>query len=167
MALSAVTKNQYFIVINLLVGRHMIRRIVYTSSLSQNSALQAANQALPHNLSVHRFCNNGWLDVDYPLHILIPSKLSLILSFHIPASCSTRSAFIHEASDPSQQVPLVESSLQTPVGLAVDWLQHNLYWTDSGDKSISVASVDGTKRRVLISTDLSEPRAIALDPHHG
>ncbi|KAK7944795.1 hypothetical protein WMY93_000523 [Mugilogobius chulae] len=77
------------------------------------------------------------------------------------------SAFIHEASDPSQQVPLVDSLLQTPVGLALDWLQHNLYWTDSGDKSISVASVDGTKRRVLINTDLSEPRAIAVDPHHG
>uniref|UniRef100_A0A3B5LHC7 EGF-like domain-containing protein n=1 Tax=Xiphophorus couchianus TaxID=32473 RepID=A0A3B5LHC7_9TELE len=77
------------------------------------------------------------------------------------------SAFIHEASDPSQQVPLVDSSLQTPVGLALDWLQHNLYWTDSGDKSISVSSVDGTKRRVLINSDLSEPRAIALDPHHG
>uniref|UniRef100_A0A667ZWB9 LDL receptor related protein 8 n=1 Tax=Myripristis murdjan TaxID=586833 RepID=A0A667ZWB9_9TELE len=65
------------------------------------------------------------------------------------------------------QVPLVDSALQSPVGLALDWLQHNLYWTDSGDKSISVASVDGTKRRVLISTELSEPRAIALDPHHG
>uniref|UniRef100_A0A3B4A1J9 EGF-like domain-containing protein n=1 Tax=Periophthalmus magnuspinnatus TaxID=409849 RepID=A0A3B4A1J9_9GOBI len=77
------------------------------------------------------------------------------------------SAFIHEASDPSQQVPLVDSLLQMPVGLALDWLQHNLYWTDSGDKSISVASVDGTKTRVLINTDLSEPRAIALDPHHG
>ncbi|XP_037133047.1 low-density lipoprotein receptor-related protein 8-like isoform X3 [Syngnathus acus] len=77
------------------------------------------------------------------------------------------SAFIHEAGDPSQQVQLVDSSLQSPAALALDWLQHNLYWTDSGDKSISVASVDGTKRRVLISTDLSEPRAIALDPHHG
>uniref|UniRef100_A0A3Q3WYZ7 EGF-like domain-containing protein n=1 Tax=Mola mola TaxID=94237 RepID=A0A3Q3WYZ7_MOLML len=68
------------------------------------------------------------------------------------------SAFIHEASDPSQQVPLVDSRLHTPVGLALDWLQHNLYWTDSGDKSISVASVDATKRRVLINSDLSEPR---------
>ncbi|XP_068196945.1 low-density lipoprotein receptor-related protein 8-like isoform X2 [Antennarius striatus] len=77
------------------------------------------------------------------------------------------SAFIHEAADPAQQVPLVDSLLHTPVGLALDWLQHNLYWTDSGDKSISVASVDATKRRVLISSDLSEPRAIALDPHHG
>ncbi|KAK5859548.1 hypothetical protein PBY51_021100 [Eleginops maclovinus] len=77
------------------------------------------------------------------------------------------SAFIHEASDPAQQVPLLDSLLKTPVGLALDWLQHNLYWADSGDKSISVASVDATKRRVLINTDLSEPRAIALDPHHG
>uniref|UniRef100_A0A672I9D3 LDL receptor related protein 8 n=1 Tax=Salarias fasciatus TaxID=181472 RepID=A0A672I9D3_SALFA len=77
------------------------------------------------------------------------------------------SAFIHEASDPAQQVLLVDSSLKTPAGLALDWLQHNLYWTDSGDKSISVASVDGTKRRVLVNTELSEPRAIALDPHHG
>ncbi|KAM7378967.1 hypothetical protein PAMP_004552 [Pampus punctatissimus] len=67
------------------------------------------------------------------------------------------SAFIHEASDPSQQVLLVDSSLQTPVGLALDWLQHNLYWADSGDKSISVASVDGTKRRILINTDLTRP----------
>lgn len=82
----------------------------------------------------------------------------------LPAPCS---AFIHEASDPAQQVPLLDSRLHTPVGLALDWLQHNLYWSDSGDKSISVASVDATKRRVLIGTDLSEPRGIALDPHHG
>lgn len=167
MALSAVTKNQYFTVINLLLGCHVVRRIVYTDSLSPNSALQAANQAPPRNLSLHRFCNDVCFDVDYPLHSLIPSKLSPILSSRIPTSSFPCSAFIHEASDPSQQVPLVETSLQTPVGLAVDWLQHNLYWTDSGDKSISVASVDGTKRRVLISTDLSEPRSLALDPHHG
>lgn len=94
-----------------------------------------------------RFCNDRWF-IDNPPFF-------------------SHSAFIHEASDPSQQVPLVVSSLKTPVGLALDWLQHNLYWADSGDKSISVASVDGTKRRVLINTDLSEPRAIALDPHHG
>lgn len=91
----------------------------------------------------------------------IPSPPALPLS---PLPCS---AFIHEASDPSQQVSLVDSNLQTPVGLALDWLQHNLYWADSGDKSISVASVDATKRSVLINTDLSEPRAIALDPHDG
>lgn len=92
--------------------------------------------------------------------ILLFSSLSIV-------SSSLCSAFIHEAIDPSQQVPLVDSHLHTPVGLALDWLQHNLYWTDSGDKSISVTSVDATKKRVLISSDLSEPRSIALDPHHG
>ncbi|XP_059913835.1 low-density lipoprotein receptor-related protein 8-like [Gadus macrocephalus] len=77
------------------------------------------------------------------------------------------SAFIQEASDPSQQVPLLQASLQAPVGLALDWLQHNLYWTDAGHKTLSVASVDGARRRVLVSTELSEPRAVVLDPHNG
>ncbi|XP_016386179.1 low-density lipoprotein receptor-related protein 8-like [Sinocyclocheilus rhinocerous] len=77
------------------------------------------------------------------------------------------SAYIHEASDPSRHVTLIDSDLHSPEGLALDWVQHNLYWTDSGDRTISVASVDGSRRRVLISTDLSEPRAIAVDPERG
>uniref|UniRef100_A0AAR2L8K8 EGF-like domain-containing protein n=1 Tax=Pygocentrus nattereri TaxID=42514 RepID=A0AAR2L8K8_PYGNA len=77
------------------------------------------------------------------------------------------SAFIHEASDPSRHVTLIDSELHSPEGLALDWVQHNLYWTDSGDRSISVASADGSKRRVLIDTELSEPRAIAVDPEQG
>lgn len=109
-------------------------------------------------LALSGLCHVGHLLI----HLCWSSETEAHISPFIPSS-----AFLHEASDPSQQVPLVDSSLQTPVGLALDWLQHNLYWTDSGDKSISVASVDGTKRRVLISSDLSEPRAIALDPHHG
>uniref|UniRef100_A0A8C7UH52 EGF-like domain-containing protein n=1 Tax=Oncorhynchus mykiss TaxID=8022 RepID=A0A8C7UH52_ONCMY len=79
------------------------------------------------------------------------------------------SALIPEASVPFQQVTLVDSgSLLSPEGLALDWVQHNLYWTDSGHKTVSVASAyDGLKRRVLVDTELSEPRAIALDPQHG
>uniref|UniRef100_A0A671PIH0 Low-density lipoprotein receptor-related protein 8-like n=1 Tax=Sinocyclocheilus anshuiensis TaxID=1608454 RepID=A0A671PIH0_9TELE len=70
-------------------------------------------------------------------------------------------------SDPSRRVTLIDSDLHSPEGLALDWVQHNLYWTDSGDRTISVASADGSRRRVLISTDLSEPRAIAVDPERG
>lgn len=78
----------------------------------------------------------------------------------------SNSAYINEASDSSQQVTLIDS-LHSPEGLAVDWVHKNIYWTDSGNKSISVATGDGRKRKVLITTDLSEPRAIAVDPHQG
>uniref|UniRef100_A0A8C2ZHE9 Low density lipoprotein receptor-related protein 8, apolipoprotein e receptor n=1 Tax=Cyclopterus lumpus TaxID=8103 RepID=A0A8C2ZHE9_CYCLU len=70
------------------------------------------------------------------------------------------------ASDSSQQLTLIDS-LHSPEGLAVDWVHKNIYWTDSGNKSISVATGDGRKRKVLIATELSEPRAIAVDPHQG
>uniref|UniRef100_A0A672I5A0 Low density lipoprotein receptor-related protein 8, apolipoprotein e receptor n=1 Tax=Salarias fasciatus TaxID=181472 RepID=A0A672I5A0_SALFA len=76
------------------------------------------------------------------------------------------SAYINKASDSSEQVTLIDS-LHSPEGLAVDWVHKNIYWTDSGNKSISVATGDGRKRKVLITTELSEPRAIAVDPHQG
>uniref|UniRef100_A0AAX7SQT2 EGF-like domain-containing protein n=1 Tax=Astatotilapia calliptera TaxID=8154 RepID=A0AAX7SQT2_ASTCA len=69
-------------------------------------------------------------------------------------------------SDSSQQVTLIDS-LHSPEGLAVDWVHKNIYWTDSGNKSISVATGDGRKRKMLITTELNEPRAIAVDPHQG
>lgn len=67
----------------------------------------------------------------------------------------------------SEQVTLIETALTSPEGLAVDWVHKNIYWTDSGDKTISVATGDGKKRRILIATELSEPRAIAVDPRQG
>lgn len=76
------------------------------------------------------------------------------------------SAYINKASDLAEQITLIDS-LHSPEGLAVDWVHKNIYWTDSGNKSISVASGDGRKRKVLIATELSEPRAIAVDPHRG
>uniref|UniRef100_A0A4W4FFU2 EGF-like domain-containing protein n=1 Tax=Electrophorus electricus TaxID=8005 RepID=A0A4W4FFU2_ELEEL len=70
-------------------------------------------------------------------------------------------------SDPSRHLTLIGAGLHSPEGLALDWVQHNLYWTDSGSRSISVASADGSRRRILIDSDLSEPRAIAVDPEQG
>ncbi|KAG9351017.1 hypothetical protein JZ751_024906, partial [Albula glossodonta] len=77
------------------------------------------------------------------------------------------SAYINKASDSSQRVTLIDTALHSPEGLAMDWVHKNLYWTDSGAKTVSVATGDGKKRRVLIDTDLSEPRAIAVDPKQG
>uniref|UniRef100_A0A8C0ULD2 Very low-density lipoprotein receptor n=1 Tax=Cyanistes caeruleus TaxID=156563 RepID=A0A8C0ULD2_CYACU len=74
------------------------------------------------------------------------------------------SAYIDKASDTAEQVILIDSQLNSPEGLAIDWVHKNIYWTDSGNKTISVATADGRRRRTLFNSDLSEPRAIAVDP---
>ncbi|KAK1340027.1 hypothetical protein QTO34_018591 [Cnephaeus nilssonii] len=77
------------------------------------------------------------------------------------------SAYMDKASDPAEQEVLIDEQLHSPEGLAVDWVHKHIYWTDSGNKTISVATVDGRRRRTLFSHDLSEPRAIAVDPLRG
>lgn len=62
---------------------------------------------------------------------------------------------------------MVTSEVQHPDGMAVDWIARNLYWTDTGTDRIEVARLNGTSRKVLISEDLGEPRAIVLDPPKG
>ncbi len=61
---------------------------------------------------------------------------------------------------------VVVSGLDSPDGLACDWLGHKLYWTDSETNRIEVANLDGTSRKVLFWQDLDQPRAIALNPAH-
>ncbi|XP_027258193.1 low-density lipoprotein receptor-related protein 8 isoform X6 [Cricetulus griseus] len=77
------------------------------------------------------------------------------------------SAHMDKASIPDEQVVLIDEQLHSPEGLAVDWVHKHIYWTDSGNKTISVATVDGRRRCTLFSRELSEPRAIAVDPLRG
>ncbi|XP_004372100.1 low-density lipoprotein receptor-related protein 8 [Trichechus manatus latirostris] len=77
------------------------------------------------------------------------------------------SAYMDKASDPAEQEVLIDEQLHSPEGLAVDWVHKHIYWTDSGNKTISVATVDGGRRCTLFSRDLSEPRAISVDPLRG
>uniref|UniRef100_A0A8C7MPT8 Low density lipoprotein receptor-related protein 5 n=1 Tax=Oncorhynchus kisutch TaxID=8019 RepID=A0A8C7MPT8_ONCKI len=61
---------------------------------------------------------------------------------------------------------VVVSGLDSPDGLACDWLGRKLYWTDSETNRIELANLDGTSRKVLFWLDLDQPRAIALNPAH-
>ncbi|XP_048384041.1 very low-density lipoprotein receptor isoform X2 [Stegostoma tigrinum] len=61
----------------------------------------------------------------------------------------------------------IVGDLGVPVGIAVDWIYKNIYWTDLGYKSLSVATFDGTKTKTLFDTDLREPASIAVDPLNG
>ena len=67
----------------------------------------------------------------------------------------------------AQREDVIEFGLGTPEGLAVDWLAHNIYFSDTMSHRIEVARLDGSSRKVLLWKDLETPRSIALDPMEG
>ena len=61
----------------------------------------------------------------------------------------------------------VGGGLDSPEGLAVDWVNKKLYWTDAGADIIGVADFNGDSRMALITTGLRNPRAIVVHPLDG
>ena len=80
---------------------------------------------------------------------------------------------------------VVTSGLISPEGIAVDWLARNLYWTDSQLDRIEVAKLGDDyvdagwtrrhrrsdthlrPRKILVNTNLVNPRAIVVQPTRG
>ena len=54
-----------------------------------------------------------------------------------------------------------------PSSLAVDWVAGNLYWCDSGRKTIEVSKLNGLYRTVLVNTGLDRPWSMAVDVRYG
>lgn len=69
--------------------------------------------------------------------------------------------------DVNGRIPFISTGLKYTEGIAVDWIYHNIYWTDTRVDTIEVASADGFMRKILVDSDLKEPRAIAVDPRNG
>nr|XP_006816817.1 PREDICTED: uncharacterized protein LOC102807105 [Saccoglossus kowalevskii] len=59
----------------------------------------------------------------------------------------------------------VVDDIEVPDGIAVDWKNRKLFFTDRIRSVIEKIGLDGTNRIVLITTNIYEPRGIALDPH--
>lgn len=62
---------------------------------------------------------------------------------------------------------IVSIDIDSPDGIAVDWVGRNLYWTDKGTDRIEMSRLNGSSRIILISDGLQEPRAIVLDLFEG
>lgn len=59
---------------------------------------------------------------------------------------------------------IIRWGLESPGGIAVDWVHDLIFWTDAGTKRIEVATFDGTLRVIIIANHLSKPRAIVVHP---
>ncbi|XP_055345561.1 prolow-density lipoprotein receptor-related protein 1-like [Paramacrobiotus metropolitanus] len=62
---------------------------------------------------------------------------------------------------------VVENSIPTAEGIAVDYVAKNLYWVESTLDQIEVSKLNGQRRGTIIAGSMHNPRAIALDPQEG
>lgn len=65
---------------------------------------------------------------------------------------------------------ILENDLEKPVGVAVDWMGGNLFWTDARvnrDSEIAVSKLNGSFKKVIINEGLGKPRAIVIHPKAG
>lgn len=52
-----------------------------------------------------------------------------------------------------------------PEGIAYDWTQKKVYWTDSSNNSIYAMNLDGSD--LVMIARVERPRAIVVDPCNG
>jgi len=58
-------------------------------------------------------------------------------------------------------------TFELTAGLAWDWVNQKLYWTDYCDDDLEVYDPVAGVRRVLFSSGFNEPRALIVDPTRG
>lgn len=67
----------------------------------------------------------------------------------------------------SEMEKVVDFGLEIPDSLAIDWISHNIYSSDTSLHRIEVVRLEGRSRKVLIWQNIIEPRCLVLDPQKG
>ncbi|XP_014255919.1 nidogen-1 isoform X1 [Cimex lectularius] len=72
---------------------------------------------------------------------------------------------IYKANYDGSELEEFLTTVKSPEGLALDWIQRELFWTDSSTQSVSSVRID-TKGEIreIIKENLSNPRGIAVHP---
>ena len=61
---------------------------------------------------------------------------------------------------------VIQFNLESPEGIAIDWIGRKVYWTDRTPGKIEVSELDGRNRAVLVNENIKTPRAIAVHPRY-
>ena len=59
---------------------------------------------------------------------------------------------------------MIGSGVAVVEALAVDWIGQNIYWADYVMQHIEVSRLDGKRRKILVNKNVTNPRALVLDP---
>ncbi|XP_006869399.1 PREDICTED: pro-epidermal growth factor, partial [Chrysochloris asiatica] len=65
--------------------------------------------------------------------------------------------------DGSNRERLIDA-VDEPEGLTIDWINRKFYWTDRGKSLIKRSNLNGTHHEIIIESDISQPRGIAVHP---
>ncbi|XP_060535234.1 low-density lipoprotein receptor-related protein 2 [Cylas formicarius] len=76
-----------------------------------------------------------------------------------------RIASMPAAAPDSKSIVNIKNKGVNPEGVAYDWTQRKIYWTDSSNRSIYAMNLDGTE--LVMITRVERPRAIVVDPCNG
>ena len=66
--------------------------------------------------------------------------------------------------DLSEMTGVMVESAGRPQGVAVDWVNRNLYWVDTETKTVSLVNIISRLRVTVISSQLGRPEDIVVDP---
>nr|XP_023018542.1 low-density lipoprotein receptor-related protein 6 [Leptinotarsa decemlineata] len=69
--------------------------------------------------------------------------------------------------DGTNQQDVIQTEIQDPDGIALDWISRNIYWTDAGSNRIEIARLSGGYRKVIVMDKLLDPRGIAVASELG
>ena len=81
--------------------------------------------------------------------------------------CEVDEGKIYRASIDCDGKELIVSGLVNPEEVAIDWINRKLYWCDFGTDTIEYSKLDGTNRKLLLNTNVDQPRGLAIDPFSG
>ena len=112
-----------------------------------------STDATHYNLVIKNLRNVVALDYDYEQNDIYFCDVSAKKIFKSKVGSEVRTDIIRHDSNGLE-------------GMAVDWVSRKLYWLDRHNQHLSVAELNGTYRKALL-TGIDDPRAIALHPGIG